>query len=237
MGFGTAWKKFWEVMGWKAEKAADEVRTAEVLLDRVDDEIEIRAQQTLDQVNAALTYYGKLQQDEERLKKDLANWEAKVQSAAARAKAAAEGSPERAQWTKLTRDALVEKNKFAAQLKVIQDSLAMAKPDADKALEMVQEVGFKREEALSLRQTLLVANATAKGKNALANAQKSWGTEDGPGKMLAEAEQKVNEAMAKAHATEAINEAMPASAADTAAKIDRATRTANVDAELAELLK
>lgn len=244
MGFGKAVKNFFHGLGslaetgsWHVEKAADGARSAEILLDHAKEEIEQNAQETLDHVNAGLTYYGELTRKAEMLEKQVADWDAKSKAAASKAKAAADGSPDKEKWVKLTRSALEQKNKFVAELKVVQESVDAAKPDAEKALQMVQEIGFTREQALSDRETLLVANATAKAKQGLAKARQSWGADGGPGKTLDEARQKVNAAIAQARAGEMIADATPASAGAVAAEISREQRALAVDEELDALLK
>jgi len=244
MGFGKAMKNLFRGFGslaetgsWKVEKIADDARTAEALLDHADEEIEQNAQETLDQVNAGLTYYGELTRKAELLQKNVADWDTKSKAAAAKAKVAADGSPDKDKWVKLTRSALEQKNKFVAELKVVQESVEAAKPDAEKALQMVEEIGFTRAQALSDREALLVANATAKAKQGLAQARQSWGTDGGPGKTLDEARRKVSAAMAQARAGEMIADAMPASSGTVAAEISRAQRASAVDEELDALLK
>lgn len=226
-----------ETGSWQVEGAADAARSAEVLLDRVDEEVEQRAQETLDEVNEALTEYGKLQRRAEMLGKQVADWAGKAKTAADKAKGFAEGSADRTKWVGLAREALTQKAKFEAQLRIVNEALAASKDDADKALELVGQIGLTREQALSQRDALSVANATAQAKLKLASARKSWGTGSGPGQLLAEAQKKVDEAMARARAGEQIEAAMPASADDVAGTIAREQAASGVDTELAELMK
>lgn len=225
-----------ETGSWQVEGAADAARSAEVLLDRVDEEVEQRAQETLDEVNDALTYYGKLERDRDRLRAQVADWDNKAKTAAGKAKTAADGSAEREKWVGLTRQALEQKQKFGQQLAVVEQALAAAKPDADQALHLVEEIGLTRDQALSQRAALQVANATAQAKLKLANARQSWGKESGPGQLLDEARKKVDDAMARARAGEMIAEAMPASAEAVSAEIGRAQAGSAVDDELAALM-
>lgn len=225
-----------ETGSWQVEGAANEIRTAGVILDRVDEEVEIRAQETLDDVNEALTEYGKLQSRETMLSSQVADWQQKATDAAAKAKKAKEGTPERTKWGGLAREALIQKAKFASQLKVVQDALSKSKPDANKALELVQEIGFTREQALSERDALQVKDATVQARLKLANARKSWGTGSGPGQLLEEARRKMEEASAKAVATETVEAAMPLSADRVAAEISREQAKSSVDEELAALM-
>lgn len=225
-----------ETGSWQVEGAANKARTAKVLLDRVDEEVEIRAQQTLDDINDALTEYGKLQGRQTMLAKQVADWNDKAKSAADKAKGLGEGSQQRTKWMGLAKDALTQKAKFAAELKVVEEAIAASKADADKALELVEEIGFTKQQALSQRDTLQVANATAQAKLKLANARKSWGEDSGPGKLLEDARQKVSEATAQALASEQIETAMPASAERVAAEITREQARSAVDEELAALM-
>lgn len=226
-----------ETGSWQVEEAADNARSAEMLLDRVDEEVEIRAQETLDQVNAALTEYGKLQGRQTMLQKQVTDWNNKAKSAADKAKTYAEGTAEKTKWIGLTKDALNQKAKFAAELKVVEEALVASKPDADKALQLVEEIGLTKQQALSQRDSLQVTNATAQGKLKLAQARKTWGNEGGPGQLLEEARQKVSEATAQAMSSEQIEAAMPASADRVAAEISREQARSVVEQELIELLK
>ena len=158
-----------ETGSWQVEEAANSARSAGVLLDRVDEEVEIRAQQTLDEVNEALTEYGKLQSRQKMLSGQVADWNGKAVSAATKAKGYKADTPDRAKWEGLTREALTQKAKFAGQLKVVEEALAASKPHADKALELVEEIGMTKERALSQRDSLQVANATAQAQLKLAN--------------------------------------------------------------------
>ncbi|OGN00187.1 MAG: hypothetical protein A2817_03490 [Candidatus Yanofskybacteria bacterium RIFCSPHIGHO2_01_FULL_39_8b] len=225
-----------ETGSWQVEGVAKEARSAKVLLDRVDEEVEIRAQETLDHVNEAITEYGKLQNKQEMLMAQTNDWSSKAKDAATKAKTFAVGTLERKKWEGLTRDALTQKAKFASQLKVVDEALMAAKPDADRALELVEEIGLTREQALSQRDSLQVANATAQGKLKLAQARQTWGKGSGPGQLLEEARQKVSEASARARATEMVDSAMPPSADRVAATISREQARSSVDKELAELM-
>lgn len=226
-----------ETGSWQVEGAADAARSAEVLLDRVDEEVEQRAQETLDEVNEALTAYGGLERKAQMFGKQVADWVGKAQTAATKAKGFPEGSDDHKKWVGLAREALKQKARFGGQLDIANQALAGAKEDADRALKLVEEIGLTKEAALSQRDALSVANASAQAKLKLANARRSWGTDSGPGKLLAEAEKKVGEAMARARAGELIEEAMPASAEAVAAELSREQAAAGIDAELAELMR
>lgn len=226
-----------ETGSWKVEEAASAARTAETLLDRVDEEVEQRAQETLDHVNAALTYFGGLEGKQKMLSGQVASWGNKAKTAADKAKTCSEGSADRTKWVDLARQALEQKAKYAAQLAVVDQAVEAARPDAARALEMVEQIGLTREQALSQRDALQVANATASGKLALAEASKSWGEGNGPAQLLAEAERKVQEQLARAAAGEKIAAAMPRSADAVSATIARAEAESTVDAELAQLMK
>lgn len=225
-----------ETGSWQVEEAASHARSAEVILDRVDEEVEIRAQQTLDDVNEALTEYGKLQNQQTMLQKQVADWDTKARDAATKAKTFPSGNPERTKWESLTREALVQKANFVAKLNVVVEAVTAAKPDADRALELVEEIGFTKEQALSQRDVLQVANATAQAKLKLAQVRRTWGSDSGPGQLLEVARQKVSEATAKAVASEKIDAAMPASADRVAAEIGRAQARSVVDQQLAALM-
>jgi len=237
--FGNVFKSvanLLETGSWQIENAADSARSAEAILDHVDEEVEQRAQETLDEVNDALTAYGTLQRKHEMLSKQVDEWGNKAKTAADKAKGFAEGTAERTKWVGLATDALKQKQKFGQQLTVAGQALCAAKADADKALELVEKIGLKREQALSTRDALMVANATAEAKLKLANASKTWGEGSGPGQLLAEAQKQVDKTMARAAAGEMISSAMPASADDVSAEIGRAQAADAVQSELAELM-
>ncbi len=101
----------------------------------------------------------------------------------------------------------------------------------------MEQIGLTKEQALSQRAALQVANATAQGKMALAKARQTWGKGSGPGQMLEEARKKVDEAMARAAAGEMIAKATPASADDVAAEIAKEQAASGVEDELAALMK
>lgn len=226
-----------ETGSWQVEGVANNARSAEALLDRVDEEVEIRAQETLDEINSALTEYGKLQGRQTMLANQVSDWSNKAKNAAGKAKSFSDGSSDRAKWIDLTKSALTQKAKFAAELRVVEEAIAASKADADKALELVEEIGFTKQQALSQRDALQVSNATAQAKLQLANARKTWGSDSGPGQLLEQARQKVTEATAQALSSEQIEAAMPASADRVAAEIGREQARSVVDQELANLLK
>lgn len=225
-----------ETGSWQVEGAANSARSAEVLLGRVDEEVEIRAQETLDHINAALTEYGKLQSRQTMLTKQVTDWDNKAKSAADKAKSFAEGSSDRTKWVGLAKDALTQKAKFMAELQVVEEAINASKVDADKSLELVQKIGFTKQQALSQRDALQVSNATAQAKLKLAQAQRTWGSDSGPGQLLEQARQKVSEATAQALASEQIEAAMPASADQIAAEIGKEQAKSAVDEELSALM-
>lgn len=225
-----------ETGSWQVEEAANQARSAGVLLDRVDEEVEMRAQETLDEVNEALTEYGRLQGREKMLTTQVSDWSSKAGTAAATAKTFKEGTPDRVKWESLIREALTQKAKYAGQLKVVSEAVRAAKPDADRALELVEEIGLTKEQALSERDTLQVANATEQAKLKLARARQTWGKGSGPGQLLREAREKVAEASAQALATEMVEERMPASAERVAAQISHEQAHRTVDKEFTELM-
>lgn len=225
-----------ETASWSAEEAAKNARTADKLLDRVDEEVEQRAQQTLDHVNDSLTRYGALEDKVTSLRKQVEVWTGKAQTAATKAKTYAKDSPDYTKWVALATDALKQKQTYEAQLKIYAEQLESVRGEHEEALALVEKMGFTKQQALSQRDVLQVESATAQAKIALADAQKTWGQGNGPGQLLTEAEGKVAELRARARSGAEIAAHMPRTAGDVSAEIARAESESSVQTELDKLL-
>src|SRR4051812_41300951 len=88
---------------WKVEEWADNARSADALLERVPEEVDLRAQQVLDDINEGLTAFAGLEMKAQRYRDQAADWQQKAESMAARARAHPEGSAERQKYEQLAR--------------------------------------------------------------------------------------------------------------------------------------
>jgi phage shock protein A len=221
---------------WKVEEWAEEARSAEAILDRVPEEVDIRAQQVLDDINEGLTAFAALEMKAQRYRDQAADWQQKVERMVAQARSQPEGSPERQRYEQLARSALSEKLKAEDLLAAVEREIAAARPEYEEALKAVEQVGFTRETALSQAERLRVANASAEARLKLARAQREWTQAGSPGAMLAEAQAKVNQSVARVQAEEEIDRALPPSAAQVDWEISRMGRDQRVEQELQRLM-
>jgi phage shock protein A len=221
---------------WHVEQWADDARSADTLLDRVPEEVDVRAQQVLDDINEALTAFAMLEMKARRYRDQVADWQAKAESMAAQARGQAEGSPERTRYEQLVRAALNEKLKAQDLLAAVEREVAAARPEYEQALKAVEQVGFDRETALSQVERLRVSNASAEAKTRLARAQRDWSRGGAPGAMLAEAQAKVDQAVARAHAEEEVEGMLPPTPAQVDREVSRMSRDKRVEEEMGRLL-
>jgi phage shock protein A len=221
---------------WKVEQMADQARSADVLLDRVPEEVDLRAQQVLDEINEALTAFAALEMKAQRYQEQEADWRSKAESMAEQARRQPEGSPERARYEQLARAAVSERLKAQDVLTTVQREIEEARPEYEEALKAVERVGFDRETAKSQVERLRVANASAEARAKLARAHREWTREGSPGAILAEAQAKVDAAIARARAEEEVADALPPTSSDINREIALTTRKQRVDEEMARLM-
>jgi phage shock protein A len=221
---------------WKVEEWAEDARSADALLDRVPEEVDVRAQQVLDDINEALTAFAMLEMKAKRYHDQVADWETKAASMAARARSQPAGSAERERYEKLVRAALNEKLKAQDLLAAVEREVTAARPEYEEALKAVEQVGFDRETALSQVERLRVSNASAEAKTRLARAQREWTHAGAPGAMLAEAQAKVDQAVARAHAEEEVEGMLPTTPAQVDREMSRMTRDRRVEEEMGRLM-
>jgi phage shock protein A len=221
---------------WKVEEWAENARSADTLLDRVPDEVDIRAQQVLDDINEGLTAYAALEMKAQRYRDQAADWQQKAERMAAQARSSAEGSPERQKYEELARAAITEKLKSHDLLTVVEQEIEAARPEYEEALQAVEQVGFNRETAQSQVERLRVTNASAEARIRLARAHRDWTQPGSPGALLTEAQAKVDQTVARARAEQEVESALPPSPAQVAWQINQTTRGQRVDEELARLM-
>lgn len=221
---------------WKGEEWSEDARAAGDLLERVPDEVDLRAQQVLDDINEALTAFAALEMKARRYRDQAADWQQKAEQMAAQARGLPEGAPERQRYEQLARSALTEKLKAEDLLAAVEREVAAARPEYEEALKVVEQVGFTRETALSQVERLRVANASAEARTRLARAQREWNLSGSPGLMLAEAQARVDQSVARAHAEEELREALPSDPAQVEGEISRLTRGRRVEEEMARLM-
>lgn len=220
---------------WRVEEYADQARSAEMVLDRVDEAVEHDAQRTLDHVDEALTSFNLLNARAERLRKGAADWRAKAQRTAIEAGKVAQGTPERAKWEGLAKQALNEALKAEDLLKPLKEAIDQSRPDAKKALQLIEQVGMSKETALSQRDRLEISRATAEAKQNLATAFRNGGAMQSQ-KLLREATEKVDKLAAQAAADETIAEHLPQEPSQVEAQISRLSRQDRLNDEFAQLM-
>jgi phage shock protein A len=221
---------------WQVEEWAEDARSADALLDRVPEEVDLRAQQVLDDINEALTAFAMLEMKAKRYRDQVADWESKAASMAAQARSQSAGTAERERYEKLVRAALNEKLKAQDLLTAVEREVAAARPEYEEALKAVEQVGFDRETALSQVERLRVSNASAEAKTRLARAQREWTQQGAPGAMLAAAQAKVDQAVARAHAEEEVESMLPTTPAQVDREMSRMTRDQRVEEEMGRLM-
>jgi phage shock protein A len=221
---------------WKVEEWAENARSADALLDRVPEEVDLRAQQVLDDINEALTAFAMLEMKARRYRDQVADWQSKAENMAVQAKAQTGGSAERERYEKLTRAALTEKLKAQDLLAAVEQESEAARPEYEEALKAVEQVGFDRETTLSQVERLRVSNASADAKMKLARAQRTWTQAGSPGAILAEAQAKVDQAVARAHAEEEVEGMLPPSPRQVELEMSQMSRSRRVDEEMARLM-
>src|SRR5438445_519652 len=134
--FGDAIRRFFRGIvsllttgSWKVEEIADRARSADALLDRVPEEVDLRAQQVLDDINEGLTAFAALEMKAQRYRDQIADWHQKAAQMAAQARSRAEGTPERGQYEQLARVALAEKLKAQDLLAAVEREMEAARPE------------------------------------------------------------------------------------------------------------
>jgi phage shock protein A len=221
---------------WKGEEWSEDARAAEALLERAPEEVDLRAQQVLDDINEALTAFAALEMKAQRYRDQAADWQQKAEQMAAQARALPEQTPDRQRLEQLARSALTEKLKAEDLLAVVEREVASARPEYEEALRVVEQVGFTRETALSQVERLRVANASAEARTRLARAQREWNLSGSPGALLTNAQARVEQSVARARAEEEVGAALPSSPTEVTGEINRLTRGKRVDEEMARLM-
>jgi phage shock protein A len=221
---------------WKVEEWAEDARSADAILDRVPEEVDIRAQQVLDDINEGLTAFAALEMKAQRYRDQAADWKQKAETMAAQARALPEETPERQKYEQLARAALAEKLKSEDLLAAVEREIASARPEYEEALKAVEQVGFDRETAQSQVERLRVANTSAEARIKLARAHRDWLQAGSPGAMLTEAQAKVDETVARARAEQEVERALPPSASQVTWEMSQVTRDQRLEEEMARLM-
>lgn len=219
---------------WHVQDAADQARTAKVILGEVDEAVEQDAQSTLDNVDNALTAYNVLKAKVAREQANHDNWQSRAESMAQKAKALPAGD-ERTKLEGLVKDALQNVVQSESMLQPLETELAAAQPEVEDALKMVEQVGLNRETALATHQRLDVSLATAEAKKALAMAHRN-GTSSKVADMLNEATGKVERIQAEAASSEMITSRLPKTAVQVESEVARITRDDAIKDRFAALM-
>jgi phage shock protein A len=221
---------------WQVEEWAENARSADAILDRMPEEVDLRAQQVLDDINEGITAFAGLEMKAQRYRDQAADWQSKAEKMASQARANTEGTPERHKYEELARAALAEKLKAEDLLAAVESELAAARPEYEEALKAVEQIGFDRESALSQVERLRVSNASAEARIKLARAHREWTQAGAPGAMLTQAQAKVDESLARARAEQEIESALPPSASQVTWEMSRMSRDQRIDEEMTRLM-
>jgi phage shock protein A len=221
---------------WDGDERTKDARAADALLDRVPEEVDLRAQQVLDDINEALTAFAALEMKAQRYRDQGADWQEKAEQMVARVRGLPAGAPEQQRYEQLARSALTEKLKAEDMLAAVEREIAAARPEYEAALRVVEQVGFTRESALSQVERLRVAHASAEARSRLARAQREWNLSGSPGSLLADAQARVDQTVARARAEEELSEVVPSDPVQVEGEISRLTRGKRVEEEMARLL-
>lgn len=222
---------------WQVEKAADEMQTADLLLDQVKEASDEDAKNTLDHVDKLLTTYHGLEiKAEEIIKEVIADLQSNVERAADEAKKYKQGTAERNNWERLVKQALTNKLNQENLLVPIMETLDESKDEYEQALQAVERVGLDRQTAISQRDHLQITGAMANAQLNMAIAARSSDKADHAKELLAQASEKVNMLVARAKSKEEIAAHSPMSASQVDAELDKLTRDDKVNAEFARLM-
>lgn len=240
-GIGSALKRIWEAFvslvttgSLHAESVADKARSANVLLDHVQAAAEADTAKILEAVDEGLTHYQGLLNKRERQQKLVDQWKARVDSAVANLKSLPTDSPDKANWEKLAKDAINERMRAEERLKALDAEIEDVKPHAEAALNAAEQAGLRKDQALDERDVLSVQNASAEARRKLVEAVAAGGSE--LASTMEEARTKVQEAIARAEAGEAIADVLPKAPGQVGAEIDTLARKNRVEEEFATLI-
>ncbi len=164
-------------------------------------EVDQAAQHTLDQIDDALSAWQALELRLEREQAGVTLWERKAAEAARTALSAPGAQPET--WRRLREEAEAEAAARRERVQILSGIMEQARPSVDAALQLVEEVGFSREKALSQIERLEVTQATAAARERLASARLN-GEAGRLEELLRAATEQVNALAARAAATEEV---------------------------------
>ena len=220
---------------WQVEKAADEMQTADLLLDQVKEASDKDAKNTLDHVDKLLTTYHGLEIKAEERKRVIDDLRNKAERAASEAKKYEKGTMDREKWENLAKQALKNKMNQESLLAPIMETLDESKDEYEQALQMVERVGLDRQTAISQRDHLQITGAMANAQLNMAVAARS-DKADHAKTLLDQASEKINALVAHAESEKEIAAHSPMSASQVDAELDKLTRDDRIDDEFAKLM-
>lgn len=220
----------------RLDEAVDNMATAQDTIHQLDEAVEQHSQETLDNIDDALTAWHKLNADAERAKAEVAIWQKNATIAATKAKEQPEGTEERKKLEGLALNAIKRKQDAQTILDAYNKEIEEARPDAEAALKQIEQVGLQRETALAAGKRMEVAAASTDAKLKLANAQRN-GSGAEVKNLMNQAEDQITEMKARAKAANDINANLPRDPDAVSAEINELSRNDAAAAELAELMK
>lgn len=175
-GLGAAFQKIREAFADTKPTVEPTAPSAAKLLDEAEAEITRKAREALAEIDEVTSRFGALEREAAALRPHIELWERRC------ATAKTDGLR-----------ASAERSLFDAQgrLEVKEHELAEARPEAEAALRLMEEVGFKRDEALSETQRLRIEAASAEVRLKLAKARDAWATGNSPQKLIDAAQDQV----------------------------------------------
>ena len=119
---------------WHLKNAADEARTAGLVLDQVPEAAQQDAERTLEIVNAGLTSYQVLKNRAAAAGRDVEKWQDHVTTILAKYKACADGDPQKVQYEALLKSAIESRMKAEKLRDSLNEAVEGARPQAEGAL-------------------------------------------------------------------------------------------------------
>lgn len=175
-GLGAAFKRIKEAFADTKPNVEPTAPSAEKLLDQAEAEITRKATEALAEIDGVTSRFGALEREVVALCRQVELWERRLAGATTE---------------KLRHGAEAGLANARGHLEVKQRELEEARPEAEAALALMDEVGFKRDEALSETQRLRIEAASAEVRLKLAKACDAWAASDGPQKLVAQAQDQV----------------------------------------------
>jgi len=212
----------------RAEQGADALDTVDVKLERLDEAAEQDAQIVLDAADGGLTGWETLNAMRAATSSDLANWTERLEVATEGEMDAEEGSEQKAKYVRLGEEAGANVDRLTNLLAELDADIEEARPEMEATLDAIEHAGHNKQQALSNRERLRIADSTAEAKLALSKARST-----GAGSQADELQRQINAEImkkkAKAAAAQTIAAHMPSNPEDTEYELDKLSQDKRVD--------